>query len=420
MHRPPSLPVWPLHLMFSLMPLWWVAGGFYLLWAALSLVLLIVLLVHGRLAAPPGLTIWLLFVAIVAVSATRVEKLTAVFMFGLKFSFMIAALIVYLYVYNAAREGVAWQRLFRPLCLFWLGMVVLGWISVLAPQFSITTPVEMLLPDSIAADRGLRALVHSHMTEFNPQSRNPYFRTAAPYAYTNNWGTAFAILVPCMVAYVTSVRTGRLRLAVLVSLPVALVPAFLTLNRGMFIGLGAGLVYLGLRALVRGDGRLIASIAGVALIGWIVTLFVPVTELITNRVQNTSSTSDRLDLYLQTVTEVLKSPLLGYGAPRFADTTAAAEPLGTQGQLWLTMFSHGIPALLLFLTFLVVVAWRLSAAVSAPGRWLSAVPVIALVITPFYGYTDPNMSVMFFAFGLAAAAIDGPVNRPAVSAARRA
>ena len=203
----------------------------------------------------------------------------------------------------------------------------------------------------------------------------------------------------------------------IVSLPVALVPAFLTLNRGMFIGLGAGLLYLGVRALLRGDVRLIASIGAVAALTWMVTLVIPVTDLITHRVENTDSTSDRADLYVQTVAAVLRSPLLGYGAPRFVDTTHASEPLGTQGQLWLIMYSHGIPALLLFLAFFAVLAWRLSAAVSTPGRWLSAVPVIALVITPFYGYTDPNLSLMFFAIGLAMAAIDGPVNRePAAGA----
>ena len=37
--------------------------------------------------------------------------------------------------------------------------------------------------------------------------------------------------------------------------------------------------------------------------------------------------------------------------------------------------------------------------------------MIALVMTPFYGFTDINLSVMFFGIGLALAAIDGPVNR---------
>ena len=231
-------------------------------------------------------------------------------------------------------------------------MIALGWIGVFKPQFAFTTPMELLLPDVITSDDGAHAILHSHATEFNPRSLNPYYRTAAPYPYTNNWGTGFAILVPCVVAYLTSVRTGWLRTVLLVTAPLALVPAFFTLNRGMFIGLGAGLLYLGVRALMRGDVRLIGSIVGVAIVGWIATLFIPVTDLISNRVENTDSTSDRADLYVQTMAAVVKSPLLGYGAPRLVDTTHGAEPLGTQGQMWMMMYSHGIPALLLFLALL--------------------------------------------------------------------
>ena len=403
--------MWPLYLMFGCMPVWWVLGGLYLLWPVFALVLAVILLTHGRVRTPMGVTVWLVMIAIILVSATRMDRLTGFFMYGLRLGFIVGALIVYLYVYNALRAGMEWERLFRPLCFFWLGMIALGWIGVFSPQFSFTTPFEMALPDVITSDEGAHAILHSHATEFNPRSLNPYYRTAAPFPYTNNWGTAFAFLVPCVVAYLASVRTGWLRTVLLVTAPFALVPAFLTLNRGMFIGLGAGLLYLGMRALMRGDVRLIGSIIGVAVIGWIVTLFIPVTDLISNRVENTDSTSDRADLYVQTMAAVVKSPLLGYGAPRLVDTTHGAEPLGTQGQMWMMMYSHGIPALLLFVLFFAMIAWRLSAAVSAPGKWLSVVPVIALVVTPFYGFTDLNLTLLFYAFGLAMAAVDGPVNR---------
>ena len=412
--------MWPLYLMFGGMPLWWALGGLYLFWPIFALVLAVILLTHGRVRTPMGMTTWVLLIAIIVVSATRMDRITGFFMYGLRLGFIVGALIVYLYVYNALRAGVAWARLFQPLMFFWLGMIALGWIGIFKPQFVLTTPVELLLPPRISADDGVQAIVHVHATEFNPQSRNPYYRTAAPYPYTNNWGTGFAILVPCVVAYLTSVRTGWLRTVLLVTAPFALVPAFFTLNRGMFIGLGAGLIYLAVRALMRGDVRLIGSIAGVAVIGWIVTLFIPVTDLITNRVENTDSTSDRADLYQQTMAAVVKSPLLGYGAPRLVDTTHGAEPLGTQGQMWMMMYSHGIPALLLFVFFFVLIAWRLSVAVSAPGKWLSVVPVIALVVTPFYGYTDLNLTIMFYAFGLAMAAIDGPVNRAVAAPPDRA
>ncbi|MEU7907580.1 O-antigen ligase family protein [Actinoplanes sp. NPDC049118] len=416
-NRGAELPLWPLYAMFGLMPLWWVLGGLQLFWPFLGLLLAVVLVSRGRIGLPAGSALWLVFLAIVVVSLTRMDRASGVFMFSLRLGLLATALVVYLYVYNAARDGARWRRLFGPLCLYWLGMVALGWIGVFKPTFAITTPVELLLPDGVAGNRGIRALVHSHATEYNALGRNPYYRTAAPYPYTNNWGTGFAVLVPCMIAYLGSVRTGALRAAVLVSLPLALVPAFFTLNRGMFIGLGAGLVYLGLRALLRGDVRLIASIAGVAVLAWVATLVIPVGELISNRVENTDSTGDRADLYAQTVQAVLRSPLLGYGGPRLADTTHGAEPLGTQGQFWLLMYSYGVPAMLIFILLFVIIAWRLAAAVSPPGKWLSVVPVVALVITPFYGYTDINLSLMYFGIALAMAAVDGPVNREPVRSA---
>ncbi|MCA2213512.1 O-antigen ligase family protein [Jidongwangia harbinensis] len=405
------MPLWPLYLIFGGLPLWWVLGGLQLGWPLFGLLLAALLLSRGRISLPTGSALWLTLLAIVVISVTRLEQASELFMFSLRLGFLGTAFVIYLYVYNAARDGARWRRLLGPLCFYWLGMVALGWIGVFKPTFAITTPVEILLPESMTENRGIRALVHSHATEYNPMSRNPYYRTAAPYPYTNNWGTGFAVLVPCVVAYLSSVRTGVLRVALLVSLPFALVPAFWTLNRGMFIGLGAGLVYLGLRALLRGDVRLIASIGAVGALVWVATLVIPVGDLISNRVENTDSTRDRADLYVQTIQAVQQSPLLGYGGPRMADTTHAAEPLGTQGQVWLMMYSYGLPALLIFLAFFSVIAWRLAAAVSAPGRWLSVVPVIALVITPFYGFTDVNLSLMFFSIGLAVAAIDGPVNR---------
>ena len=87
------------------------------------------------------------------------DRLTGFFMYGLRLGFIVGALIVYLYVYNALRAGMEWERLFRPLCFFWLGMIALGWIGVFSPQFSFTTPFEMALPDVITSDEGAHAIL---------------------------------------------------------------------------------------------------------------------------------------------------------------------------------------------------------------------------------------------------------------------
>jgi O-antigen ligase len=267
-----------------------------------------------------------------------------------------------------------------------------------------------VLPPGLAHERFILDVTHLDATEFNPLSDNPIYRPAAPYPYTNNWGTAYAFLIPFLLAYLSTVRRGTMRIALLISLPLSIVPAFLTLNRGMFIGLGAGLVYLLVRELARGRVRMLLPAAGIILLGLLFTLIIPVGDLIEARTTTTDTNTDRFDLYAQTWAAVVHSPLLGFGQPNSVDTTHAAEPLGTQGMIWQVLYSHGIPATICLYLLFAVIARRMAAAVSPAGRWLSMLPIIAIVVTPFYSYIDPNISVLFYAIAFGLAAVDGPIN----------
>ena len=406
-----GLPVWPLTVMFGLMPLWWALGVWYFIWPFFGIALFGLLATRGKVRVPAGTTPWLIFLGIVLVSAIRLDRVTQIYVFGLRLGYLCTAFMVGLYVYNLARDGVPWARIANPLCLYWLSMVALGWLGVLAPKLSLPSPFQLVLPNGVASERFVSDVARIDATEFNPYSENPIYRPAAPYPYTNNWGTAYSFLVPFVLACLTSVRRGPMRIALLVSLPLSIVPAFLTLNRGMFIGLGAGVLYLLGREILRGRVRLLLPVAAIVLIGWLVTLFIPVIDLITHRTSTTDTTADRFDLYRQTWAAVLHSPLLGFGQPNSVDTTHAAEPLGTQGMIWQVLYSHGIPATICLYVLLAVIVRRMAAAVTPTGLWLSSLPIIALVVTPFYSYLDPNMSVLFFAVGLGLAAVDGPVNR---------
>jgi hypothetical protein len=409
--RTADLPLWPLFLMFALMPLWWALGVWYFVWPVFGVVLFVLLATRGHVRLPTGTALWLVFLGIVAVSAVRLDRPSALIVFTLRYGHLLTAFLVGLYVYNAARDGRPWARIAVPVCLFWFGMVALGWFGVLAPTFSSPSPFQMVLPQGLASERFITDIARLDATEFNPMSSSPIYRPAAPYPYTNNWGTACCFLVPFVLAYLSAVKRGALRVALLVSLPLALVPAFLTLNRGMFIGLGAGVLYLLGRELLRGRVRLLLPVGVILLLGWVVTLFIPVTDMITDRTSTTDTNTDRFDLYVHTWAAVLHSPLLGFGQPNSVDTTTAAEPLGTQGLIWQVLYSHGIPATLCIYLLFAVIARRLSAAVTPAGLWLSALPVIAVVVTPFYSYIDPNMSVLFAGIALGLAAVDGPVNR---------
>src|SRR5689334_15960645 len=111
----PALPVWPLYLMFGMVPFWWVLGGLNLIWPVFAVVLGVVLLSRGKVRMPAGWSLWLVLIGLIVVSGTRLEKVTSVFMYGLRLGFVVVAFVVYLYVYNAARNGISWKLLFQPL-----------------------------------------------------------------------------------------------------------------------------------------------------------------------------------------------------------------------------------------------------------------------------------------------------------------
>ncbi|MFI7521596.1 O-antigen ligase family protein [Micromonospora globbae] len=402
-HRPPLLPLWPLAVMFGLVPLWWLAGAFYLGWSLLGALLFALLVVRGRVPLPPATGLWLLFLALVVVSATRLTSSGSVPAFGLRLGFYVTAIVVGVYVYALARERADPAAVLVPLCAFWLGLVALGWLGLLAPRLALTTPTELFLPAGVVADSYVQDLVHVATTEYSQRSLDPIFRPAAPFPYTNNYGSAYAITLPCVVAYTMLRGRGALRWVLLASLPLSLAPAFLTLNRVMFASLGVGLAVLGVRAALRGNVRVGASVVGVLVIGGLAALFIPVAELIGDRVRTTDTNSDRASLYAEVLRRIGDSPWLGYGAPVNADTVSAQAPVGTQGQLWMVLFSHGIPALLCFVAWFVVAAVRCRRARSAAGQWLAVVPVICLVQIPFYGMASPNLAVAFFAVAFAVA-----------------
>lgn len=415
---PPPLPAWPLLVMFGLVPGWWLTGAFYLAWPLFGLLLAGMLAVRGGVRLPPGAPVWVLFCALVALSLVRVDRITEVATALLRLAFYLTALVTGVYGYTLLRERRGARRepgvgstargslpqALLPLVLFWVALVALGWVGVLAPSLSIATPVERLLPHGLAAAPYVHDMVHASGAELRADGVST-LRPAAPFPYTNLWGSCFAMLLPCVLACLATLPPGWARRLLALSVPLALPPAFLTLNRGMFVSLGIGLVFVALRAVRRGRPRLLATIAVLGVGAAVLTRFIPIDALIARRTEASDSTADRLSLYAEVLRRIVDSPLLGYGAPTTVDTTSSPAPVGTQGQLWMVLYSNGIPALAVFLGWFAVAVRTGLRLVTPAGLWLSSVPVIALVQVPFYGLNYQNLSVLFLATGAAAAAV---------------
>ena len=180
----------------------------------------------------------------------------------------------------------------------------------------------------------------------------PLGRPTAPFLYTNDWGGVYALTIPFFILGWLQSRKASRRSAALLILAISLVPAFLSLNRGLWLSLLVALAYGATRP---GDiGRLARrSLLAILLVGIALIAFTPLKAVVEGRAENQHSNAGREFLYAETVKEVVKSPVIGYGGPRPYDGPKLIPHLGTQGQFWLVLFSQGFVGAFFFVVFLV-------------------------------------------------------------------
>ena len=72
-------------------------------------------------------------------------------------------------------------------------VLVAGWLGVLFPQVTFSTPVEALLPASARHNVYVYAHVHDQLSQVQRFTGYAHGRPSALFAYTNGWGATFAI-----------------------------------------------------------------------------------------------------------------------------------------------------------------------------------------------------------------------------------
>jgi hypothetical protein len=380
------LPACPLYLLLWGYPLWWMSG---LAAAAvmLSAVPMLMLLVQReRIEVPRGFWLWLGFVVWASAAALELSTGTKFIGFGVRMSSYVGSTVVLVYVYNA-REKLNDRAVLMALGVFF-GFVVLG--GYLG-----------LLPHSIADNEYVHALVHPAFAEVQHPYGSPrtFFRPSAPFPYTNSWGCNVALLTPLVVAGILTVRRTRARLVLGSLLAAACVPAFATLNRGMFLALGFVVAYVAVRLALRGQLAPLVVVVGATVTGTAVAASLGVWALLQERLHYSATNVGRLTIYREAFDGALQSPLFGHGAPQPSQTVDVS--IGTQGQVWNLMYSYGFIALAFFLGWFAWVAIKSVRARSGGALWVHATVVAALSTFTFYGYDGIQLTVAMVAAGLA-------------------
>lgn len=409
-HRAP-LPSWPFTAMLALFPLWWVLGVAQMAWIPLAACMVVLMVRRGGIRMPRGFSIWLLFVLLMCGSVIGIDSSGRLIGFIYRVLLYLTITVVFLYVYNA-RQTLTTQHVLGVLTLFWLWAVLGGFAGIIAPEFSFRTPLAYVLPQGLQANELIGEMVVRRLTQYNPDSwlaLDP--RPSAPFLYTNGWGNVYSLTLPLVVAYLTRIPRGWKFWSLIALIPLSLIPAFLTLNRGMFIGLGVAALYLLFRFALAGRMRQVMALGVLGVICGIAALMLDVMERLGDRVETSSSTEDRANLYEETFTRTMQSPLFGYGAPR-PSYTEGAPSAGTQGHVWMVMFSHGFPALLCFLASL---AWMFIATWKVQGTARLILHTVLLVIFVevfFYGVLPDGLILTFSAAAVLLRERDAPALSP--------
>jgi O-antigen ligase len=409
-------PAWPLYALFVALPIWWALGAAYFIWPLLTAPLLLMLLYRrGNVRIPPRFGVWLLFLGWVLLASVQLDDAMSGALFTYRLSLYVSATLLFLYVYNAPRDRLPDVVVVRVLALFWALVVIGGFVGVFLPYFSFSTPVEALLPASFLQDKTAYYFVHPAMSEVMTFLGYPVGRPKTLFAYSNQWGAATALLTPFALAALSMSRPGGPeRRALVLLLVLSIVPITVSLNRGLWLSLGIGLIYIAVRLARQGNVRALGiGLAAVIAIAALVAV-TPLGGLISDRLTSEeNSNKTRGTVYEATIEEVKKSPLVGYGSPRLSGFDKNLPELGTQGQFFTIMFSYGVPAVLLFAGWFIYSFWR-SLPRGSPTRFFANASLLILLLElPYYNHMPTSLHVVMVAAALAWRDLRDPAVQPA-------
>lgn len=379
-----GLPAWPVLMMLWGFPLWWVSGTTVIVAGLVTVVMMSYLVIGRTLPLLPGMAALGAFLLWVFACVSMIDSGERLLGYFYRVTILIFVITAFVYTVRSAGQ-LTRRRVISALTFVWFFTIVGGLAALVIPEVRLTTPVGLMLPDGLRDNSYVQDLFFPPMAEIQRPFGSPetFIRPAAPFPYANSWGVAIVLLSPVAVACFLQARYVLLRLAILVGFVAMIPPSIATGNRGMFGALAISGAYVVIRMAVRNRAAPVLSLGILGLAGVGVLIASGLVERISTRQQYGDSLGTRASLYVETLQRTMQSPLLGYGAPRPSQLQDIS--LGTQGYVWMLMFSYGFVGLALFLTFLwgtTLRTWRVPGDVDLV---LHSMLVAASVVIVVYG-----------------------------------
>jgi len=371
---------WPFTALVAFFPIWWALGLGSFAIIGFSLPMLLQLRRARPLRVPCGFAFWLCFLAAVLVSGLMLGRTapdtlphgaaTQLIAYSLRFLNYVAATVLLLYVMNMRGRGLTDRRIVGCLATFFIVAVAGGLLGLAAPGFNFTSPFEWLLPHHLAENSYVRVLVHPAAAQNQDVLGFTAARPKAPFEYTNTWGNVIGLLIVWFTVWAVRAR-GRGRVVAVVVLCIALVPIVNSLNRGLWVGLGLGLLLLAVRLAMSGKLMTVIGLAAAVSTLAVVVLASPLATVVQERLNHGHSNDIRTNLAEAAFKGATESPVIGWGTTRevrgsyqsiaVGTTSGCARcgnaDIGSTGHFWLTIFAQGFVGMALYLGFFLSVLW---------------------------------------------------------------
>jgi hypothetical protein len=397
----PDKASWPIWLFTAGLPITYAAGFHGIAWMFPALVFGARILANPSTRFPRSSVPLVLLVAWILLSASMLPSSSNLPLFLYRWSLFAGCLAAFVWLVNVREDVVPSRRIVDWLAAMWICLVVFGYVATVLPHLITTSPFQLLL-GPLGRIGYVARITEWRFAETQNVLGHQVPRPAAPFGSANSWGSAVGILTPFFVrSWLVDVDRKRRRqgLALLV---LAVYPILVSVNRGLWISLTIGLVYLAARRALRGKfGPLAVLLGGVAVMA-VLLVATSAGDLVSNRLADSGKSNDaRSNLYELAWQGSLDSPLVGNGAPQPAPGALPTDPpIGTHGLFWYLMYVHGFVGLFLFLGWLGLEVFR-SGRVRTPLAWWTHLSlVIALVEVPYYGLL-PHVVLIGIAAGLA-------------------
>jgi hypothetical protein len=419
-------PGWPLAVVFVPFPLWWALGMSEFICMVMAVPMALYLLRQRRVQVPRGFGFWLLFLCWVVVGVLVLQvsaagavpdnSSTRIFTWVYRVVWYLTATVTGLYVLNT-RKNLPAERITRIVGCLFLTVVAGGILGLVAPHFQFQSLLELVLPNGVTRVQFVDHMIHPSAAQLQDVLGYQAPRPSAPYPYTNTWGLNYVVTLPFFLhAWLGKDAHWRRFLAPPILL-IAAVTAVLSINRGMWGALVVMALFVAIRSAMTGRPGLLAAVVAGGVLTVVLVAASPLGTVVSSRLSNAGSEQGRTNLSTLAVTSVATtSPIVGLGSTRnvqgnfntiqggaTAGCPRCSPPaLGTQGQLWLVVFSQGFLGLLFYLTFFGITFFRHVRRRSAVVTLGLLVLVGSTVTMPVYNSLGTGLMVVAMAVALLA------------------